>query len=100
MVVRVVTESLQQMGLRGRNLAVGWQALESFTLGFLAQEFVGHPHHLDNRLGRRRMVGVPDFTANAQTTDDIAAINEAAFWLSAHAILDACAALSDAPVTD
>ena len=99
MVVRVVTESLQQMGLRGRNLAVGWQALESFTLGFLAQEFVGHPHHLDNRLGRRRMVGVPDFTANAQTTDDIAAINEAAFWMSAHAVLDACAALSDSSGT-
>lgn len=87
------------MGLRGRNLAVGWQALESFTVGFLAQEFMGHPDHLINRLGRRRMVGVPDLTAHPQTTDGIADINEAAFWMSAHAIDDACVALADPTVT-
>ena len=94
-IIRVTSESLRQMGLRGRNLAVALQALESFTVGFLAQEFVGNPDHLVNRLGRRRMVGVPDLTAHSQTTDDIAAINEAAFWLSANAVLDACAALAE-----
>lgn len=85
MLVRVVIESLRQMCLRGRNLAVGWQALESFTLGFFAQEFVGYPHHLDNRQGQRRMVGLPDLNANAQTTDDIAAINEASLASAPHA---------------
>ena len=99
-IIRVTSESLRQMGLSGRNLAIGLQALESFTVGFLAQEFVGHPNHLVNRLGRRRMVGVPDLTAHAQTTDDIADINEAAFWMSAHAVLNACAALSDTSVVD
>ena len=99
-IIRVTSESLRQMGLSGRNLAMGLQALESFTVGFLAQEFVGHPNHLVNRLGRRRMVGVPDLTAHAQTTGDIADINEAAFWMSAHAVLNACAALSDTSVVD
>ena len=98
--IRIVIGSLQQLGLSGRNLAVALQALESFTVGFLAQEFVGHPNHLTNRLGRRRMVGVPDLTAHAQTTEDIASINEAAFWLSAHAVLDACTALADRPAAD
>ena len=100
MIIRVTAESLRQMGLSGRNLAIGLQALESFTVGFLAQEFVGHPDNLANRLRRRRMVGVPDLTAHAQTTDDIADINEAAFWLGAHATLDACAALRDPSVPD
>ena len=98
-IIRVTTESLRQMGLGGRNLAVALQALESFTVGFLAHEFVGNPDHLVNRLGRRRMVGVPDLTAHAQTTDDIASINESAFWLSAHAVLDACAALAEPATT-
>lgn len=94
--VRVVTASLEELGLHGRSLAVALQALESFTVGFLAQEFVGHPDHLTNRLGRRRMVGVPDLTAHAQSTADIASINESAFWLSAHAVLQACLSLADA----
>lgn len=98
--IRIVIGSLQQLGLRGRNLAIALQSLESFTVGFLTQEFVGHPNNLTNRLDRRRMVGVPDLTAQAQTTDDIASINEAAFWLSAHAVLDACTALAAPSATD
>ena len=97
--IRGVIGSLQQLGLRGRNLAIALQALESFTVGFLAQEFVGYPKNLTNRLDRRRMVGVPDLTAHAQSTEDIAIINEAAFWLSAHAVLDACIALAEPPAS-
>jgi AcrR family transcriptional regulator len=87
---RGVLTSLQQMGLAGSTLLTAYQALEDLIVGSLASGYAGHPRHLDNRLGRRRLVGVAEVTEQVQSTDDVDRINDEAFWFGANAILDAC----------
>jgi AcrR family transcriptional regulator len=87
---RGVLGSLQQMGLAGPMLVTAYQALEDLVVGSVASGYAGHPRHLDNRLGRRRLVGVAEVTEQMQSTDDVDRINDEAFWFAANAILDAC----------
>ena len=89
-IVRIVVTSLQQMGLTGASLLTAYQALEDLVVGSLASSYAGHPRHLDNRLGRRRLVGIAEVTEQVQSTADVDRINDQAFWLAANAVLDAC----------
>ncbi len=89
-IVRVVIASLQQMGLAGSALITAYQALEDLAVGSLGSSFAGHPRHLENRLGRRRMVGVGEVTEQVQTEADVDRINDAAVLFAVNAVLDAC----------
>jgi AcrR family transcriptional regulator len=89
-IVRVVIASLQQMGLTGSSLVVAYQALEDLAVGSLGSSFAGHPRHLENRLGRRRMAGVAEVTEQVQSEADVDRINDAAVLFAVNAILDAC----------
>jgi len=89
---RTVIDSLRELGLRGERLAVGYQALEGFTVGAAALDFSGHPHHLENRLGRRRSAGNAAMLEAVQSTDDVDRVNETAFLFGAHALVEAVAA--------
>lgn len=87
---RGVLMSLQQMGLTGPMLLTAYQALEDLVVGSLGSGYAGHPRHLDNRVGRRRLVGIAEVTEQVQSTADVDRINDEAFWFAAHAVLDAC----------
>ncbi len=87
---RGVFTSLQQMGLTGRALVVAYQGLEDLLVGSLASSHAGQPNHLDNRLGRRRLVGISEVTEQVQSTEDVDRINDEAFWFATNAVLDAC----------
>lgn len=86
---RTVIESLVELGLRGERLAIGYQALEGFTVGTSALDFGGHPHHLVNRLGRRRSAGNAAMLETLQSAEDVDRVNEAAFLFGATALLEA-----------
>ena len=94
LVATMVVDALRDMGLVGEQLVTAYQALENFTVGSSATDFAGFPSHLENRLGRRRMVGITELTQAAQSTDEIQRINDEAFWFGAHALLDRCEALA------
>ena len=89
-IVRVVIASLQQMGLTGYALITAYQALEDLAVGSLGSSFAGHPHHLENRLGRRRLIGVAEVTEQVQSTADVDRINGEAVLFAVNAVLDAC----------
>ena len=89
---------LEEMGLRGRNLVVAYQMLETYSIGTNAYDFSGAPEAWEVRRSNRRLVGHPDLDRIYRDADEVARIDEAAFEMGARALLDSCERLAKARV--
>lgn len=88
----VVVEALHALGLRGRDLLIRHQMLESYVLGATVFDFAGAPDHLESRRLRHRMITDSAFesaTRDAASVDDL---NEEAFLRGLIVLLDDCVA--------
>lgn len=91
--VRAAIGLLEEMGLRGRNVAVAYQLLETFHVGTTAYDWGEYPEALEARRRGRRLVGDPVFDDCSRTLDDMIALNDEAYEVGLQAVLDACAAM-------
>jgi hypothetical protein len=85
---------LEEMGLKGRNLVVAYQMLETYSIGTNAHDFAGAPEAWDVRRASRRQVGHPDLDRVYRDEGAVARIDEAAFEMGLEALLDACERLA------
>lgn len=90
-----MVRALEELGLKGRDLVVAQQMLESYLVGVTAYDFAGAPQHLEIRRVRRRMLGHPAFDPLSRTPEQIHDLNEDAFVAGCNALLDACAAMAN-----
>jgi AcrR family transcriptional regulator len=88
---------LEEMGLKGRNLVVGYQMLETYSIGTSAYDFAATPEAWGVRRASRRRVGHPDLDRVYREVDAVAKIDEAAFEVGLAALLDACEGLAASP---
>ena len=87
-----IVDALRGLGLRGNDLLVRHQMLETFVLGSCVFDFGGAPDHLDSRRRRHRLIADPDFEAVTRSNDGVDALNEAAFDHGLVVLLDEIAA--------
>lgn len=92
--VRAALGLLEEMGLRGHDLMVGYQMLETFSVGSNAYDFGNHPEGLERRMRGRRLVGHPATDEAARSLESMQAVNDEAFEVGANALLDACEAMA------
>lgn len=90
-VQEVVITTLHELGLKGENLLVHYQLLESFALGASVFDFGGAPDHVESRRRRHRMVFDPDFAAMTQDSAMVQEITERAFELGLIVLVEQCA---------
>ncbi len=83
---------LEQMGLRGRDLVVAYQALENFHVGTTAYDFAEYPEGLERLMRGRQLVGHPAIAEASGSLDDMRATKDEAFEMTLNALLDACEA--------
>lgn len=87
--MRAITGEMRALGLRGADLAVGFQAYESLLLGTICADYLGAPNHLEHRLARHRMLGDPDIVAAAPDAAGVQQVNDAGFEVLIEGLLDA-----------
>lgn len=92
--VRAAIGLLEEMGLRGRDVAVAYQLLETFHVGTTAYDWGEFPEALEARRRGRRLVGDPVFDDCSRSLEDMIALNEEAYEVGLQAILDVCESLS------
>lgn len=92
--VRTALVLLREMGLRGRDLVVAYQLLETFSVGTNAYDWGNFPDGLEARRRGRRMVGDEAFDDSSRTLESMLAVNDDAFELGLQALLDACEAMA------
>jgi len=85
---------LEKMGLKGRNLVVAYQMLETYSVGTNAYDFAGTPEGWDVRRASRRQVGHPDLDRVYRDEGAVAKVDDAAFEMGLEALLDACERLA------
>ena len=75
----VVLTLLEQIGVKGDQLALGYRQLETLSIGSAIFDFSGAPYHLRDR--RERMAGLNRREFRKHTTDDdaVARLNNRAF---------------------
>lgn len=98
-VSRAGLDLLEELGLRGEQLVICAQMIESALFGMHLFDFGGAPHHLSTRRARLRRMDHPAVDAAARTDADVAAINERTFRLAIDALLDRCEDLARANAT-
>lgn len=77
-VQHIVVGALSELGLTGRDLAVRYQALESYALGSIYFDFADYPNHAQERSNRHaRQGGV--LAKYAGTAEDVEVLNRAAY---------------------
>ena len=87
---RASVAALEELGLRGRNLVVAAQMIESYIVGATAFDFAGAPQHLEMRRVRRRALAHPAFDPLTRSPEQMRDVNEDAFIAGCNALLDAC----------
>ncbi len=87
-VMTFTIEALADLGLTGPALVRGYRQIESFVVGTSAYDFADAPRHLEDRLGRMRLVGREEFDRQLVDTESVEADNELAFITSFTWILD------------
>lgn len=92
--VHIAFDLLSAMGLRGRQMVVAYQMLETFTVGSNAYDWGGYPQALEARRRGRRMSGHQAFDAASRSLDAMQKVNDDAFEVAAQALLDACEAMA------
>ncbi len=94
--VRLALSLLREMGLRGRDVVVAYQMLETYSVGSNAYDWGNFPNGLEARRRGRRMVGDEAFDDCSRTLEAMAALNDEAFEVGLRALLDACAVMAAA----
>lgn len=74
-----VVAALRELGLRGDELLLRHQLLETYVLGSCVFDFGGAPEHLESRRLRHRLIADPDFDEVTRSVERVDALNEAAF---------------------
>lgn len=92
--VHIAFDLLSAMGLRGRQIVVAYQMLETFTVGSNAYDWGGYPQTLEARRRGRRMSGIQAFDAASRSLETMQKVNDEAFEVAAEALLDACEAMA------
>lgn len=87
-VPELVVGALAALGLRGDDLARGYQQIESFVIGTSMFDFSDAPNHITGRHDRLSKVPDDGFRAALGTADAVDANNEAAFEATLHLIID------------
>lgn len=90
---RRVLAGLEEMGLSGEDLAVGYQMLEGATVGMSIFDNSKSPQHLSIRQEQYGMIGGA-LASVATSTASVALVNDKAFEGVIDAVLDACEALA------
>lgn len=88
----LVVAALRQLGLRGPELLVRYQMIESFVLGASVFDFGGAPDHLESRRRRHRLLQDTDFAEVSRDTAGVDALNEAAFEHALEVLVADCVA--------
>lgn len=92
--VHASLELLSDMGLKGRNLAVAYQMLETFHVGTTAYDWGQYPDALEaRRLGRRRS-GARAFESMSRSLPAMEKFNDEVFEVAMNALLDMCELLA------
>ena len=82
------------MGLKGRNLVMAYQMLETYSIGTNAYDFAGAPEVWEVRRASRRLVGHPDLDRVYRHAGSVASVDQAAFEVGAQGLLAACERLT------
>ena len=90
--VKSTLAALRELGVAKRDLAVSYQALESYVLGTILYDFAGAPDHVVLRRERLAAVGDPALEDACVSDAGVDALNERAFLLGLEALLDRIAA--------
>jgi TetR/AcrR family transcriptional regulator, tetracycline repressor protein len=85
-------QALRDLGLRGHDLLIRYQLLESFALGASVFDFGGAPEHIASRRRRHMMMTDPDFAILASSEEHVEAVTESAFELGLRTLVGECAA--------
>lgn len=92
--VRAALALLAEMGLKGRNLAVAYQMLESFHVGITAYDWGNYPDGLEARRRGRRLSGARELEPMSRSLAAIEKFNDEVFDVAANALLDMCEVLA------
>lgn len=95
--VNAVLQLLADMGLQGRNRAVAYQMLETFHVGWTADDWGDYPEALEARRRGRRLSGAPELERVSRTLEATEQFNEEVFEAALTAVLDACERMAGAP---
>ncbi|MFM7253956.1 MAG: TetR/AcrR family transcriptional regulator [Ilumatobacteraceae bacterium] len=85
---------LEELGLRGEQLALCQRLLESYVIGTHAFDLGGAPSHLESRRMRMRQVDHPDIDATLRDLAAVDDINRRAFRTGLTVLLDYCETLA------
>ena len=80
--------ALEELGLRGDDLVIGYRLLEGYVAGVTVFDLAGAPDHLEQRRRRYRALSHAAFDEHSRAADDIEQLNEDAFEAGLVAILD------------
>lgn len=83
-----ILDCLRQMGVSEKNIAVRYQAIESFVNGASYYDFAGAPTHIETRRSRHRGVGDPALDSSTRTDADTERLTEEAFAWGLSALLE------------
>ena len=75
----LIVALLEQLGVTGERLVVGYRQLETLAIGSAIFDFGGAPTHLSDRRQRMNTLGHPDFTRHLNNDQAVARINDQAF---------------------
>ena len=92
--VRTALHLLREMGLRGRELVIAYQMLETYSVGTNAYDWGHYPDALEARRRGRRLVGDEAFDEVSRTLADMTALNDEVFEVGLRSLLDACEEMS------
>jgi AcrR family transcriptional regulator len=79
---------LRELGLKGKDLALGYQLLVGYTFGMTSFDTCSRPDPLAVRRQWLRNVEISEFDQVSETPEAIAELNEAVFELGLAAVLD------------
>lgn len=85
---------LEELGLRGEQLALCHRLLESYVIGTHAFDLGGAPSHLETRRTRMRQIDHPDIDAALRDLAAVDDINRRAFRTGLTVLLDYCESLA------
>jgi AcrR family transcriptional regulator len=91
---RVGVSLLEELGLRGDDLALCHRLLESYALGIHSIDLATAPQHLETRRKRLRQIDHPDLDRAAHSIEAVEELNRRAFRTGLTLLLDYCESLT------
>ena len=89
-IVAQLLEYLREIGLKGEDLVVHYQALEQYVLGACVFDYTAAPHHFEIRRARYRQYEMPEFDELSRTVAKVEKIAFEAYMMGIGALIDSC----------